>query len=82
MDGWQRTLLIILMPLNLCGFFLMMAAGQLPADTGGFRVRVLIAGLLLGAPGVIFMLLTLPWRSPDLEDEDGDDDEEAGPPPA
>lgn len=77
MDARRRHLAVFLLPLNLCGLILLMATASTQVDT---RVRWLIrgTGVLLTAPAIALMLLTVPRggrRGVDVGGEEDPDDE-------
>ena len=70
MNGWRQYLAGFLLPLSLCGLMLMIASTSMQMAEG-LRWRALAIGILLSAPGIVLMLLTLPRG----EDGNPEDDE-------
>jgi len=61
--------------LGLCGFLLLIASTSKQMETA-LRWQVREFAMLLMAPGIIFMLLTIPLREEDGEEEE--DESESG----
>src|SRR3954447_5723470 len=74
MDDWKRIGSILLLPLNLCGGVLLMASRSV-AIRPDRRWRILVLGMVLLIPGMMFMILTLSLRRKD-DEEDGDEPED------
>lgn len=75
MEGWKRSLALLLFPLTLCGLMLLFAstAKQVAVE---LRWPLRLSGLLLGTPGVILMLLSIPLRNEDTDQDDGEEPED------
>jgi hypothetical protein len=73
MDDRKRLLGHLLLPLSLCGLMLVVAttSKQMPID---LRWKVLAFGLILSMPGIVFMILTVPLRREEHEEDDDSDD--------
>ena len=73
MDDRKRLFGLLLLPLSLCGLMLVVAttSKQMPID---LRWKVLAFGLILSMPGIVFMILTVPLRREEYEEDDDSDD--------
>ena len=73
MDDRKRFLGLLLLQLSLCGLMLLVAtrSKQIPID---LRWKVLAFGLILSKPGIVFMILTIPLRREEYEEDDDSDD--------
>lgn len=78
MRDWRRYLAILLLPLTFCGLMLLIASTskQMAIDS---RWPLRVSSMLLMAPGVILMLLTIPLRAEDDEVEEADEVEDLAP---
>lgn len=81
MEGWKRSLALLLFPLTLCGLMLLFTstATQVAVE---LRRPLRLSGLLLGTPGVVLMLLSIPLRNEDTDPDDGEGPEDPASPKA
>jgi hypothetical protein len=72
MQGWKRYLAMLLLPLTVCGLMLLVASTAKQVATE-LRWTFRLLSMLLLAPGVVLMLLSVPILPEDADQDEGYD---------